>query len=137
MPESRKPTETPSPRMQPLARLPVFYGLNGRRVVVAGTGAPAAWKIELLSAAGARVDVFAASPAPEIRDVVADPPDGPVTLHERAWQPADLAGAAIAVGEFGEEADAARFAAAARAAGVPVNVVDKPAHSDFAFGAIV
>ena len=29
------------------------------------------------------------------------------------------------------------FAAAARAAGVPVNVIDKPAFCDFAFGAIV
>ena len=33
--------------------------------------------------------------------------------------------------------EAARFAAAARAAGVPVNVIDKPAFCDFSFGAIV
>ena len=32
---------------------------------------------------------------------------------------------------------AAEFAAAARRAGVPVNVIDRPAFSDFAFGAIV
>ena len=31
----------------------------------------------------------------------------------------------------------ATFAAAARAAGVPVNVIDKPAFCDFSFGAIV
>ena len=29
------------------------------------------------------------------------------------------------------------FCAAARAAGVPVNVIDKPAYCDFSFGAIV
>ena len=32
---------------------------------------------------------------------------------------------------------ARRFAAAAHAAGVPVNVIDKPAYCDFSFGAIV
>ena len=32
---------------------------------------------------------------------------------------------------------AAEFAQAARAAGVPVNVIDKPAFCDFSFGAIV
>src|SRR5258708_2252806 len=48
-----------------------------------------------------------------------------------------LAGAAGAVGGFGNDGDAAQFAAAARARGVPVNVIDKPAFCDFAFGAIV
>ena len=52
-------------------------------------------------------------------------------------KPADLAGAAIAIGACEDDAEAARFAAAARAAGVPVNVIDKPAFCDFAFGAIV
>ena len=33
--------------------------------------------------------------------------------------------------------EASRFAAAARAAGVPVNVIDKPAFCDFSFGSIV
>jgi cation diffusion facilitator CzcD-associated flavoprotein CzcO len=37
------------PRMQPLARLPIFLALEGKRVLVAGTGAAAAWKAELLS----------------------------------------------------------------------------------------
>ena len=41
--------------MEPLARLPVFLALDGKRAVVAGGSAAAAWKAELLSAAGARV----------------------------------------------------------------------------------
>ena len=49
----------------------------------------------------------------------------------------DLTGAAVAVGAFEDDASAAAFAAAARAAGVPVNVIDKPAFCDFSFGAIV
>ena len=55
----RIPTEAKPPRMEPLARLPVFFALTGKRVVLAGGTASAAWKAELLSAAGAQVDVFA------------------------------------------------------------------------------
>jgi uroporphyrin-III C-methyltransferase/precorrin-2 dehydrogenase/sirohydrochlorin ferrochelatase len=61
----------------------------------------------------------------------------PVTLRHRAWRIQDLAGAAVAVGGFDNDRDAECFAAAARTAGVPVNVIDRPAHCDFLFGAIV
>ena len=40
-------------RIAPLARLPLFFALSGKRVVVAGDGAAVAWKAELLAAAGA------------------------------------------------------------------------------------
>jgi uroporphyrin-III C-methyltransferase / precorrin-2 dehydrogenase / sirohydrochlorin ferrochelatase len=123
--------------MEPLARLPVFLALDGRRAVVAGNGAGAAWKAELVSAAGADVDVYAKNPCEELRALAADPPRGAVVLHDRAWRAADLTGAAIAVGGFDDDARAQRFAEAARAAGVPVNVIDKPAYCDFSFGAIV
>ena len=50
-----------------------------------------------------------------------------VLIAPRTWEPADLAGAAIAVAAIDDEAEAARLrGSAARAAGVPVNVVDKP-----------
>src|SRR5205085_6235397 len=96
-----------------------------------------AWKAELLSAAGARVDVLASEPCEEMVALAADPPQGPVVLHRRAWQPQDLPGSAIAIGSFEHDAEAARFADAARSAGVPVNVIDKPAFCDFSFGSIV
>src|SRR4029077_528214 len=44
---------------------------------------------------------------------------------------------AVAIGAFEDDNGAAAFASAARAAGVPVNVIDKPAFCDFSFGAIV
>jgi uroporphyrin-III C-methyltransferase / precorrin-2 dehydrogenase / sirohydrochlorin ferrochelatase len=131
------PTEVRSTRMEALARLPVFLALDGKRAVLAGGNPAAAWKAELLSAAGAKVDVFAADPSEELLAAVAEAPHGPVTLYRRAWAETDLAGAAIAVGAIEDNAEGARFAAAARAAGVPVNVVDRPALCDFAFGAIV
>jgi uroporphyrin-III C-methyltransferase/precorrin-2 dehydrogenase/sirohydrochlorin ferrochelatase len=133
----RNPTEIAAPRMAPLARLPVFLSLAGRRVVVAGGTSAAAWKAELLSAAGARVNVYAAAPCDDIVHLADVPPHGRITLHRREWSVGDLRGAAVAIGACDKEGDAQSFAAAAHAAGVPVNVIDKPAFCDFSFGAIV
>src|SRR3569623_199146 len=72
-----------------------------------------------------------------MRAVAADTPAGSITLTDRAWTPDDLAGAALAIGAFEDEEGAAAFAGAARDAGVPVNVIAKPAYCDFSFGAIV
>jgi len=136
------------PRMAALARLPVFLALEGKRAVVAGDGPPVAWKAELLSAAGAAVAlfaeypcadvvVFAQCPCEELHALAAQPPRGAIVLQHRAWQAEDVRGAAVAIAGFDDDRDAQCFAEAARAAGVPVNVIDKPAHCDFSFGAIV
>src|SRR5215210_1672642 len=124
-------------RMQELARLPVFFALQGKRALVAGSSAAAAWKAELLSAAGAEVEAYAAEPCEELLAVAADAPRGPIIIHPRGWTPADFPGVAIAVGACESDEEATRFASAARVAGVPVNVVDRPEFCDFAFGAIV
>lgn len=134
----RRPREGRPARMEPLARLPVFFALQGKRVVLAGASDGVAWKAELLAATGATVDLYAPEPASSIVAVAADPPaGGAIRLHDRAWEPPDLTGAALAVGDCEDEAEASAFVAAAREAGIPVNVVDKPDHCDFAFGAIV
>jgi len=133
----RAPVETPSPRMGRLARLPIFVALEDKRAIIAGGGAAAAWKAELLSAAGALVDVYAETPGDDLVAVSADPPHGAVVLHRRAWAESDLARASVAVGAFETDDDAAAFTCAARNAGVPVNVIDKPAFCDFSFGSIV
>lgn len=130
------PPDPQPARIAPLARLPVFLKLDGRRAVVAGASAAALWKAELLAAAGAQVDVYAPESNEEL-PALAPPSHGAIAVHRRPWTPADCAGAAIAVGDGNDEGEAAAFAAAARAAGVPVNVIDKPAVSDFTFGAIV
>src|SRR5664279_4710857 len=123
--------------MEPLARLPVFLALDGKRAVVAGGSPAAAWKAELLSAAGARVEVYADAPSDELLQIVSDPPRGAVMVNRRGWTVDDLRDAAVAIGAFEDDDGAAVFAAAARAGGVPVNVIDKPAFCDFSFGAIV
>jgi uroporphyrin-III C-methyltransferase/precorrin-2 dehydrogenase/sirohydrochlorin ferrochelatase len=121
--------------MAPLARLPVFFDLRGKRAIVAGVSSAAAWKSELLSAAGAQVDVYADEIAEEMRDLLEF--SSSIAHHARAWTEPDFDGAAIAIGAFENDEDANAFAAAARRAGVPVNVIDKPAFCDFNFGAIV
>ena len=69
--------------------------------------------------------------------VIEEAQRGSATLHRREWRNADCIGAAIAVGAFEDDAQATRFAGSARAAGVSVNVIDKPKFCDFNFGAIV
>ena len=133
----RRPAEERPPRMQALARLPVFFALDGERAVVAGESPAVAWKVELLSAAGAAVAVFAEQPCEDLRAVAESPPRGAITLHQRRWHPEDLIDAAVAIGGFTDDRDAEAFAHAAHAAGAPVNVIDKPAFCDFSFGAIV
>jgi uroporphyrin-III C-methyltransferase / precorrin-2 dehydrogenase / sirohydrochlorin ferrochelatase len=134
---SRTPAEIGATRIGALSRLPAFFALEGRRAVVAGGSAAATWKAELLSAAGATVDVFALAASEEMLTLAAASPRGEVILHDRPWSADDFAGAAIAVADCADDQDAAAFAAAARAAGVPVNVIDRPAFCDFSFGAIV
>ena len=52
MSSPRKPVETRPSGLAPLAVLPVFIKLEGRRAVIAGGGPGAAWKAKLLAAAG-------------------------------------------------------------------------------------
>ncbi|MGV2981500.1 siroheme synthase CysG [Camelimonas sp. ID_303_24] len=135
---SRKPEPAAPGRLGPLAKLPVFHDLRGRRAVVAGGSSAAAWKAELLAAAGAHVEIYAPSTGEDMENLLRHgPADGSLTIHERRWTPDALDGAAIAVADAGDDQEAAAFAAAARAAGAPVNVIDNPAFCDFQFGAIV
>jgi uroporphyrin-III C-methyltransferase/precorrin-2 dehydrogenase/sirohydrochlorin ferrochelatase len=142
-------------RMGPLSSLPVFFALTGRRVVMSGGGPGAAWKAELLCAAGANIDLYV--PADEIdpemaellaarsssqpgdrgADDAASTSTGTIVHHDRPWSVDIFAHATLAVADTESAAEGQAFACAARAAGVPVNVVDKPAFCDFNFGSIV
>jgi len=121
--------------MQGLASLPVFFALKGKRVVLAGGSNAALWKAELFHAVGAMLDVYSANPCEGLRAFARRHPA--VRLIPRRFEPDDLHGAALAVADVGSGGEAAEFKAAAHAAGVPANIVDKPEFSDFQFGAIV
>src|SRR5437588_13060250 len=109
----RTPSEASPPRMEALARLPLFFALAGKRAVVAGGSAAAAWKAELLIAAGATVDVYAAETSEELAELAANKPL--ITLLPRAAEAADFGVAALAIGAFEDDVQAAAFAAMARA----------------------
>src|SRR5579872_6188353 len=128
-------SEYASDAIAPLANLPLFFKLAGKRALVAGGSQAAAWKAELLAAAGAEVDVFAPEPSRKLQEIAAR--RGAVRIARRRWRPEDFAGAAIAVGDLPDPAEASAFRAAGRAAGAPVNVIDQPEFCDFSFGAIV
>ncbi len=135
MSEPRRRAAKPPGTIEPLATLPIFFKLGGRRVLVAGGTPPAVWKAELIAAAGARVTVVAAEPCREMEELAEALPDS-IALHRRDWMPADLDDAAIAIGAF-EGDEGGPFRAAAQAAGVPVNVIDVPPLCEFQFGTIV
>ncbi len=132
---SRRPSEPSAARVAPLAVLPVFLDLRGRRAVVVGGSDAAAWKAELLAAAGALVEVF----ADELGDGFSRVLDGGATVHRRAmpWTVEAFADAAIVVADAATDDEALAIRQAARAAGVPVNVIDRPAYCDVMFGSIV
>jgi len=129
------PSPTAPARLAPLAKLPVFVDLAGRRVVLVGAGEPAVWKAELLAAAGARVEVLAGSPHPDLAALAAA--NARISLVRRPWSPSDLDGAAMVVADIedGEEIETLRRAARER--GLMLNVIDRPEACDFQFGTIV
>src|SRR5687768_9271488 len=90
----REPVATPA-RIAPLAHLPLFHRLEGRKAVVAGGSDGALWKAELLAAAGADVLVLAGDQARKFEALPS------VTVLPRDWAPGDLAGAALAVADPG------------------------------------
>ncbi len=136
-PITRQPQETRVAGLEPLSVLPVFVSLQGKRAVLAGSGGGAPWKVKLLAAAGARVDVYASDPSDELAAVPGETTPRQVTLHLRSWTQDDLNGAAFAIGAMEDEAECVAFVAAARAAGAIVNAVDRPHLCDVSFGAIV
>jgi len=113
---------------------PVSYDVEGRLVVVAGGGEAALAKLRLLVRSKARLVLV----APELDEALATFLREVEVVHiARDLAAGDLAGAALLFVATEDEAKDAALSALGRAAGVPVNVVDRPHLSDFAVPAIV
>lgn len=124
--------------MDELSVLPVFLKLKGRRVLLAGGSEGAAWKAELLAASGAHVDIICEDISHEMEEILArGAASGTLTHHKRPWSIYDFDLAAIALGDFEDDKDAHAFYCAAKAAKVPVNLIDNPKFCEFQFGTIV
>ena len=139
MPAARKHTDFSPGHAQDKAldrmrQFPVFFTVQDRPVLIAGGGEAAARKLRLLLKARARVTIVAPDANDEILDLFEA---GDIEWQARAFLPEDLAGAALAYGATGIDAVDRQVSAAARQAGVPVNVVDRPELSDFITPAII
>ncbi len=114
--------------------LPIFRDVSERTVVVAGGGTVAARRCEIALRAGAFVKVFAEKLEDDFRSIR----EHPRLEHvPRCPRPGDFEGVALAYAACRNEEDDRRVAEMARAAGVPVNVADRPELCDFIMPSIV
>ncbi|QNT70989.1 siroheme synthase CysG [Defluviicoccus vanus] len=115
--------------------LPICLDLTGRDTLVVGASDAVARKARLLLSVGASVTVIAADKPG--RDMAALVDGNALTLHRRSFTEADAIGRAMVIVDTGDRTLDASVAAAARAAGAAVNVIDAPALSTFIMPAIV
>ena len=109
--------------MGELNTFPVSYKVQGQRIVIVGGGEEALNKARLAIMTTASVVIVSS-------ELEVDFSRLPVTVHARAFEPADLDGAALVfVAGHGADGDAAK--AAARQRSIPLNVVDTPEECDF------
>ncbi|MGL4965318.1 MAG: NAD(P)-dependent oxidoreductase [Inquilinus sp.] len=127
---SADPAVAPAPSTDTLPHLPVFLTVRGRVCVLVGGGGATPPKFELLRRAGAAIRLIGADPAFAETAEAAEILPGPLAAHH-------LAGACLVIDASGDPDTNARSAALARAAGVPLNVVDRPALCDFILPAIL
>ncbi|WP_417514153.1 siroheme synthase CysG [Minwuia sp.] len=113
---------------------PIFLKLAGQPVLVAGSGDAAIAKARLLLAADAQVTIVAEDPASDILEWSAS---GRIDLRHRQFHTSDLDDVKLIVVAMEDASGDRQIAEAARRAGVTVNVVDRPALSDFTMPAIV
>jgi uroporphyrin-III C-methyltransferase/precorrin-2 dehydrogenase/sirohydrochlorin ferrochelatase len=113
---------------------PIFLNLREKSCLVVGGGETAARKAALLLRAGARVGVV----APELSAGFAQVGPRENLLHRVApFSPQMLDGVVLVIASSGDHALDAKVSAAARARGIPVNVVDTPELCSFIMPSII
>lgn len=118
--------------------LPIFLRVQNRLGVVIGGGAVAARKAELLLKCGARVRLVAPELAPSAVELLHQPTSAAQMTYVCApFAAHHLEGAALVMAATDSDALNAQVARLARAGGIPVNVADDAALSDFILPAIV
>lgn len=113
-----------------LRGFPVTLPLEGQKVLVVGGGELALRKARLVAKAGCRLTIVAPEVLPELARL-AD------IVHARHFTPDDLDNHRLIFAATDVEAVDTAVAAAARSAGLLVNVPDKPALSTFIMPAII
>jgi len=120
--------------MNAMDQLPIFLDIRGKRVVIVGGGTAAARKADQVLRAGAEVTVFADNLNDDFLEIK-DHPALTVTAEELTVR--HLENCALAYGATEDHPRDQKVAELARAAGVLVNIVDRPDMCDFVTPAIV
>ena len=113
---------------------PTFTDLDGRSCLVVGGGAAACAKVRLLLKTPAKITVIASEFANEIAELDTD---RALTLLSRPFRSVDIEGHDLVFAATDDPSLDTIVSDAARAAGVAINVVDRPALSSFIIPAIV
>lgn len=118
--------------------LPLFHDLRGRPCLVVGGGEIALRKLRPLLEAGALVRLVAPDIGEPIRSLARDGSgSGDISLEERPFSPVDVDGAALVIAATDDRTLNEQVSDLARAANIPVNVVDNPDLCSVIFPAIV
>ena len=117
-----------------LNAFPVFIRIEDRAVVIVGGGAEALAKARLLAQSSAALAVVTEEPEEGLIEWALV--NGVAVIRE-AYEAAHIAGATLVFAASGEETLDRRVVADARAAGIPVNAVDRPELCDFFTPALV
>ena len=113
---------------------PVFLDLSDRRCLVVGGGTVAERRVEALLEASAAVTLVSPTLTPALAALAAG---GRIRHVARAYEPGDLAGAALAFTAADDPAVSAVVSREARERGVWLNAADDPAHCDFILPGLV
>src|SRR5499427_3921252 len=113
---------------------PLFADLAEADVLVVGGGEAAARKVRLLRKTGARITVVAETITEELHGLAER---GAIAVLPRAFLARDLHGQRLVYAATGDGLCDSAISRAAKARGIPVNVIDAPALSTFITPAIV
>jgi len=117
-----------------LNAFPIFLRVEGRRVVVVGSGGEALAKARLIAQSNAELLVVAEEPETALADWTAA---NGVNLVRAAYQADFLKGAALVFAASGDREKDAQVVNDARALAIPANAVDRPELCDFFMPALV
>jgi uroporphyrin-III C-methyltransferase/precorrin-2 dehydrogenase/sirohydrochlorin ferrochelatase len=118
----------------PMRYFPFFADLERADVLVVGGGEQAAQKVRLLRKTAARVTLVADMVTDELRQLGEQ---GGIRIVPRHFETRDVEGQRLVYAATGDRSLDAAVSSAARATGIPVNVVDAPELSTFIMPAIV
>ena len=113
---------------------PLFFKLEGRKVLIVGGGEVGLRKADLLSRAGACITILAPDISHEIRELLSD---NKHELIEKNYHKSYMSGARVIIAATDDETLNHEIHADATELNIPVNVVDTPPLCDFIFPAII